>query len=83
MVSTDKDVDNGKFWHPIFTILLVHWHPRMKWTVPRMGGPKEQCVSLKITQLMLHTFTVDENVDRRQNNRKDIVPPHSCYCAFT
>ena len=31
-----------------------------------MGGPKEQCVSLKITKLMLHKFTVDENVDHRE-----------------
>ena len=31
-----------------------------------MGGPKEQCVSLKITQLMLHKFTVDENVNHRE-----------------
>ena len=31
-----------------------------------MGGPKEQYVSLQITQLMLHKFTVDENVDQRE-----------------
>ena len=31
-----------------------------------MGGLKEQCVSLKITQLMLQKFTVDENVDHRE-----------------
>ena len=31
-----------------------------------IGGPKEECVALKITQLMLHKFTVDENVDQRE-----------------
>ena len=31
-----------------------------------MGGPKEPCMSLKITQLMLHKFTVDENVDQQE-----------------
>ena len=31
-----------------------------------MGGPKELSVSLKITQLMLHKFMVDENVDQRE-----------------
>ena len=35
-------------------------------TTPPHGGPKEQCVSLKITQLMLHKFTVDENLDQRE-----------------
>ena len=63
-VSTDKDVDYGKFWHSIFMILLVR-HPRMKWTVPQYGRT-EGTVSLKITQLMLHKFTVDENVDHRK-----------------
>ena len=32
-----KDVNNGKFWHSFFMILLVHWYPRMKWTVPEYG----------------------------------------------
>ena len=31
-----------------------------------LGGPKEQWVSLKITQLMFHNLTVDENVDQRE-----------------
>ena len=31
-----------------------------------MGGLKEQLVSLQITQLMLHKFMVDENVDQRE-----------------
>ena len=31
-----------------------------------MGGPREQWVALKITQLVLHKFTVDENVDHRE-----------------
>ena len=51
-LSVDKVMDNGKYWYAIFMILLV-------WTVP-----KEQGVSLKITQLMWHKFTVDENVDQ-------------------
>ena len=46
----------------------------MKWTVPHnMGGPKEQCVSLKITQLVLHTFTVDGNVDHREIIRVTVL----------
>ena len=64
-VSTDKDVDYGKFWHSIFMILLVR-HPAWNGLCHNMGGPKKQCVSLKITQLMLHKFTVDENVDHRK-----------------
>ena len=36
----------------------------MKRAVPLCAEYKEQCVSLK-TQLMLHKFTADENVDRR------------------
>ena len=31
-----------------------------------MGGPKERCLSLKITQFMLHKFTADEHVDQRE-----------------
>ena len=55
-VSLDKVVDYVKFWHAIFMITdTPAWH-----------GPKEQCVSLQITQLMLHKFTVDENVDQRE-----------------
>ena len=58
-VSLDNVVDYVKFWHAIFMITdTPAWHG--------LGGPKEQCVSLQITQLMLHKFTVDENVDQRE-----------------
>ena len=70
-VSTDKDVD-------LRQILTLHLHdftsttdtPAWNGLCHNMGGPKEQCVSLKITQLMLHKFTVDENVDRREITAK-------------
>ena len=64
-VSLDNIVDYDKFWHAIFMILLV-WTPRHEMDCATMGGPKELCVSLKITQLMLHKFTVDENADQRE-----------------
>ena len=63
-VSLDKVVDDVKFWHAIFMIMdTPAWHGLCHNT---MGRPKEQCVSLQITQLMLHKFTVDENVDQRE-----------------
>ena len=53
-------------------ILTCHLHdftrttPRMKWTHVTMGRPKEQCMSLKITQLMLLKFMEYENVNQRE-----------------
>ena len=58
-VSLDKVVDYVKFWHAIFMITDTPHDMDC-------ATPKEQCVSLQITQLMLHKFTVDENVDQRE-----------------
>ena len=35
----------------------------MKWTVPQYGRTEG---TVRVTQLMLHTFTDDENVDHRE-----------------
>ena len=51
-------MDNGQFSHAIFMILLVRKSPH-KMDCDTMGGSKEEYVSLNITQLMLHKFTVD------------------------
>ena len=81
-VSTDKDVDNGKFWHSIFMILLVHWHPRMKWTVPQ--GRTEGTVRVTENNTVNVTHIYGRWKCRSSRNYcKDIVSPHSCYCAFT
>ena len=42
-----------------------------------MGWPKEQCVALKIKQLVLHKFTVNENVDQQE------IILDWWFCAFT
>ena len=81
-VSTDKDVDNGKFWHSIFMILLVHWHPRMKWTVPQYGRTER---TVRVTEN--NTVNVTHIYGRwkcrsSRNYCKDIVSPHSCLLCF-
>ena len=49
-----------------------------------MGGPKEQCVSLQITQLMLHKFTVPvyENVDQREISHRDSLDSFMSLCFY-
>ena len=70
---------NASFWTSCYRVSLNkvvdyvltrhfhdYGHPRMTsddMDCATMDGPKEQCVSLQITQLMLYKFTVDENVD--------------------
>ena len=61
-VSLDKVVDYVNFDAPF----SWSWTPSHDMDCATMGGPKEECVSLQITQLMLHKFTVDENVDQRK-----------------
>ena len=61
-VSLNKVVDYVKFWHAIFMITdTPAWHG-----LCHNGRTEGTGVSLQITQLMLHKFTVDENVDQRE-----------------
>ena len=48
-------------------ILLVHWHPRMKWTVPQYGRTEGTVrVSENNTVNVTQIYRVDENVDHRE-----------------
>ena len=64
-------------------ILLVHWYPRMKWTVPEYGRTEG---TVRVTENSTVNVTKIYGKWKCRSSRnycKDIVSPHSCYCAFT
>ena len=63
-------------------ILLVHWHPRMKWTVPQYGRTEG---TVRVTEN--NTVNVSHIYGRwkcrsPRNYCKDIVSPHSCFTVL-
>ena len=63
-------------------ILLVHWHPRMKWTVPQYGRTEG---TVRVTEN--NTVNVTHIYGRwkcrsPRNYCKDIVSPHSCFTVL-